>query len=415
VNPGFAACRGQRGGRNCRGQNGGAPSEEHRIALLRGLSNSTSAFSLNMYRELSKPEVNVDNFVFSPYSIFSALSMTLLGTRGRTKGELKTGLGITERRFQVHRAMNIHNASMSTRSDNNTLSVANALYVRPGFNYKPSFATLLRDFYNSAVQEFLPVNPEVPINQWVEERTGGEIEDFIEEGKITDQTVMLLINAIYFRGFWQSPFEATNTQTLPFHVSASQSVDAEMMSKTADYKVKTSSVLGARVLELPYSGGHYALQIVLPDEGTMLEDVASRLTTENINEMLNLDEIREKEHDVKIPKFGIDSSKSMKDSLRQLGINSLFERANFRGMLTDRRARVNVEDVVHRALIKVDEEGTTAAAATGVFVSRYALVQHTRPIPFHADRPFIFVIRDKTAGVNLFMGRYSNPSGDNIV
>ena len=71
--------------------------------------------------------------------------------------------------------------------------------------------------------------------------------------------------------------------------------------------------------------------------------------------------------------------------------------------------------VVHRALIKVDEEGTTAAAATGVFVSRYALVQHTRPIPFHADRPIIFVIRDKTAGVNLFMGRYSNPSGENVV
>jgi len=371
-----------------------------------------NAFSLKMYRQLSKPEVNADNFVFSPYSIFSALTMTLLGTRGSTRQELRAGLGIPERRFRVHNAMNIYNASMAMRSDNNSLAVASALYVRQGFSYKPSFASQLRDFYNSAVQEFLPVDPEVPINEWVEEKTGGEIEDFIEAGKITGQTVMMLINAIYFRGFWDNPFDQTLTQTLPFQVSASQSVDVEMMRKKGSFRVKTSSVLGARILELPYSGDHFSLLIVLPNEETLLDDVFNRMTTENINEILNLNQTRKTSHDVKIPKFGIDSSKSMKESLKELSIERLFTRPNFRGMVTDRRVRVQVEDVVHRALIKVDEEGTTAAAATGVFMTRYIAIHH---VPFYANKPFIFVIRDKTAGINLFMGRYSNPSGENVI
>jgi len=268
----------------------------------------------------------------------------------------------------------------------------------------------MRELYRTSVQEFQAENPEEPINNWVEQMTDGEIEDFLEDGTIDDSTIMMLINAIYFKGKWKTPFDEDATMTADFKVSETETADVEMMFVDDDFKLLQSRVLNAEVLELPYKGERYAMTVILPDVSTNLRDVTSRLNRRTLDDILaQLKEESPRRLRLRMPKFALDTDQSMKEMLQRLGINHAFgDAAKFRKMTS---TPVKISDVTHRAVIEVDEEGTVAAAATGV--GMVLLSAYVGP-EVNVDRPFLFIIRDTQENVNLFSGQFVDPEGDNL-
>lgn len=360
---------------------------------------------------MMKPDINTDNFVFSPFSVYNAMSMALMGAAGGTKREIYRGMGIPT---GVHQALNLYNTSLAMAgSENATLSMANAIYVKQGesSNLHQRFRTKVQMMYRTAVQELLTDNPEEPINQWVKQMTGGEIEDFLEDGSIGDDTIMLLVNAIYFKGKWKNAFDDEETQTAQFKVSGDESVDVDMMYIKDNFRVHDSSILNAQILELPYKGERYAMNIILPKTTTNLADVTARLTADTLDDVASaLEGEGPSKWEVKMPKFALDTAQSMKDILKKLGINQAFDnRAKFKKMTS---TSVMISDVSHRAVIEVDEEGTVAAAATGLEMVLTSVVFNPQTIT--VDRPFMFIIRDMEQNVNLFMGQFVDPEGDNL-
>jgi len=357
---------------------------------------------------MMKPDVNTDNFVFSPFSVYNAMSMALMGAGGGTKREIMSGMGTPR---GVHQALNLYNTSLAMAgSENATLSMANAMYVKQGesANLNRRFTTKMQQLYRTAVQELLTDNPEEPINQWVEQMTGRMIQNFLEDGSIDDDTIMLLVNAIYFKGKWKNAFNDEATQTAQFKVSDDESVDVDMMYVEDYFRVHDSSILNAEVLELPYKGERYAMYIILPKTTTNLADVTARLTADTLDDVARaLQDEGPYKWQVKMPKFALDTAQSMTDILKNLGINQAFDnRAKFKKMTS---TSVKISDVSHRAVIKVDEEGTVAAAATGLEVNLLSL-----PPAITVDRPFMFIIRDMEQNVNLFSGQFVDPEGDNL-
>ncbi|XP_005096421.2 serpin B6 [Aplysia californica] len=378
--------------------------EQHRANILHSLSTSVDTFSLDMYQEMASR--SQDNFVFSPFGVYSAMTMVKLGASGRTNRQLAARLHMSR---GVHQAMGLYLSSLPQEGDgNSTLSLANAIFVRPGFTYNPAYANRLRMFYNTTGQEIEAVDPEDSINAWVESETQGEISEFLEPGSIDASTVIMLVNAIYFRGLWQTPFDADYTSPTTFHVSDSETAIVDMMSHTGRYTIRRSAVLGADVLELPYAGDRFVMYLLRPAPGTALDLVISRLSPQTWNETINGD-VSTSRCTVKVPKFALDTSQSMKEILQSLGITRAFDPAAAKFRTMTRARDVYINEVEHRSVIELDEEGTVAAAATGVQIATLSL-----PPEFILDRPFMFLLRDKVQGINLFAGRYANPNGENL-
>jgi len=391
----------RRGGRpGCRGRRCGERPEFDFGPLAR----SMNTFSIKSFRQVAN--ISQSNFVFSPVSLSSAMSMVLLGAAGGTEREIISALNIGLRH---HFGLGRYMASLNiTSQENATLSLANAIFIKPDFEVVPRFSRLLRRLYSTDVQRFAGVAPHTSVNNWVQEKTGGEITDFLAEGAITPDSKVMLINAMYFKGLWQNKFNTEYTTMETFQVSDTERAEVEMMSVEAKFKSSYSDILRAQVLELPYKGGRFALFIILPVEDS-LNVVASRMTSSNLDDFLNID-TPERKLTVKLPKFGLNTKRSMKQILQNLGVNAAFNASLARFTKMSQIRGLYINEVHHQAIFKVDEEGTVAASASGVDI-----VLMSTPDQFIANKPFIFVLRDKTYGINLFMGQYTDPAGSNLM
>jgi len=360
-----------------------------------------TAFALDLYHQLRTEE---GNLFFSPYSISTALAMTFAGARGETERQMAEALHFNLPQEKLHAAFGRLQVGLNSMQHTNPiqLSVANSLWPAKGWSLRKEYVLTMESNYTGRIMPLDYSQTEAArqtINRWVEEHTQDKIKDLVKRGLIGPQTVLVLANAIYFKARWETPFQTNLTRPEPFHVTATKTVTVPMMNhrQLACGRYVDNEV---QVLELPYMGDNISMVILLPKEVDGLTRLEEGLTLQKLNGWV--DGLDEAKVDVWLPKFNATSEFSLAETLKALGMVDAFGPADFSGMFEAQGPCISA--VVHQAFVEVNEKGTEAAAATGVTFLTSAFPS------FRADHPFLFLIRDRTNGSILFLGRMVNPS-----
>jgi serpin B len=368
------------------------------------LAKSNNEFAFDLYGQLAPDD---GNLFFSPTSISTALAMTYAGAEGVTAKEMATTLNFTQPSDEIHSAFASLMATLSAPEKDYELRVANRLWGQTGYGFLPKYLAITKKEYGAelAQLDFInqPDKSRQEINTWVEEQTNDKITDLLPQGSITDLTRLVLTNAIYFKGKWEHEFDKKDTKDSPFTTSAGQKVDAPLMFQKEKFKYGETE--HAQLLELPYKGNDLSMLVVLPKKVDGLPAVEKNLTAANLEKWAAL--VRKQEVKTYLPRFKLTEEFQLNSMLAELGMPSAFDdrKADFSGM--NGRKDLFISAAVHKAFVDVNEEGTEAAAATGIVVGiRSAPLD---PKVFRADHPFVFVIRDNRTSSILFIGRIVNP------
>jgi len=358
-------------------------------------------FAFDLYSQLAKN--NEKNVFFSPWSIYTALAMTYEGARGRTAEEMESVLHLPED-DDVRRPSFAWIHNRLNENEEYELESANALWAQEGHSFLDSYFGIIENYYGGEIANLDFENgaeeARKAINDWVSEKTGGRIEELIEEGMLTPLTRLVLTNAIYFKGEWAKQFDEDATRPENFWVGPGRTVEVPMMSLTGEFNYTETEEFEA--LEMPYEGGDLSMLVLLPKTGFGLSDLEKDIGPSLLNEIRG--GLREQTVDVYMPRFELRTDYELSDALKEMGMASAFSGgiADFSGM--DGTRDLFMDLVAHQAFVRVDEGGTEATAATGVVV---ILGIHKT---FRADHPFLFIIQQTETGNILFMGRVIDPS-----
>jgi len=378
-------------------------------AALAGASNlpaSINAFNTAAYKQVAGHE---GNLILSPFNIASALSMLLAGARGQTAKEIESVLHIA---YGPSYDSSLSDLIAGLQSAGNTganeLHTANGVWVQRGLPLQPEFERTLTTDYKALLTPLdFRTNPEgarSTINQWTEEQTKEKIKDLLPAGSLDSATRLVLTSAIYFYGKWQAPFAAMRTRPAGF-ASATGQMQTNFMNQTAHFDYGETPE--AQILEMPYAGTGIAFDVLLPKGASGLSDLETSLTLPNLTDWLS--KLSRRNVEVMLPKFRAESEFSLRNELSSMGMPTCFTNsADLSGI--DPKGGLKVSEVFHKAFVDVSEEGTEAAAATGVGIRAAAIRVDERPIVFRADHPFVFLIRDTRSGVVLFIGRLARPA-----
>jgi len=384
-------------------------SDEDRSSLVEG----NSAFAFDLYQRLAEEQED-ENLFYSPYSISLALAMTYAGARGETEEQMADTLHYTLPQDRLHPAFNALDQTLTSRGEGAEgkdekgfrLNIANALWGQKDYTFRQAFLDTLARNYGAGLRllDFAstPEDSRITINEWVSEKTEGKIEELLERGTIGPMTRLVLTNAIYFNAAWADPFQEAATQDGTFHLLDGGEVTVPMMRQTASYGYTAGGAYEA--VELPYDGHELSMVILLPEQGGF-EAFEESLDAEHMAAIV--EELQHQQVQLAMPKFEFESGFSLNDALKAMGMSNAFSgAADFSGMTGDKS--LYISDVVHKAFVSVDEEGTEAAAATAVAMVESAAP--SEPVQVTVDRPFIFAIRDIETGAILFVGRVVDPS-----
>jgi serpin B len=378
------------------------------------LSQGNTAFALSFYDQIRE---GTDNIIFSPFSISLALSMTLAGAETTTEQAMLEALRLSLPESEVHPAFNAlllaieESQEMEIQESEGSqfqLNIANSIWGQMGYDFKQAFLDTLAKNYGAGINnvDFVQ-NPEgarVAINDWVEEETQDKIQDLIPQGAIDSLTRLVLANAIYFKGSWLYPFSESRTANAPFTTLEGSEISVEMM-KVYGERFLYGEGENYKVISLPYLSRDFSMVVLVPESGSF-SDFEGSLTPEILNELLK--NIGIEDVNLEMPKFDFETTTNAKDPLSVLGMSQAFksETADFSGITE--AEEVYITDVLHKATITVDEEGTEAAAATAVIVGIESAMPG-EPRTLIIDRPFMFFIRHQPTGTILFMGRVTQP------
>ena len=380
----------------------------------RKLSESFNEFTLDVYKNLASKDN--ENMFMSPSSVMVVMAMVHAGARGNTESQMKKTLKLERlEQKEIHASFGEFVKSMKKENDNFTLTMANKLYPHVDKMILDEYVKFVGKHFLTEMQMLdYSSNPEacrLEINKWVEEETKNKIKDLLAPGTITDLTALVVVNAIYFKGDWADKFDAKDTRKQSFHVTASKTIQVDMMFKNFE-KIKYGHIehLDCSVLELPYKGGELSMMTLLPNKQDGLSSMEKKLTANDLRSIGSF--LRPTNVDVSLPKFKLESTFKLNDCLIELGMPDLFHMnlADLSGM--SKTEQLYVSHVVHKAYVDVNEEGTEAAAATaaGIMLCSMPYIQ-----TFMADHPFLFIILDNRNGVPLFIGRVVAPPGGEIV
>ncbi len=383
------------------------------------LASDNHAFTVSLYQNLRSGN---DNLFFSPYSISLALAMTYAGARGDTASQRAAAMHFSLLQERLHPAFNALDEYLSSLGSSTNqptpspvgpsgqgfqLSIANAIWGQQGFSFLPAYLNLLAQNYGAGMRlaDFAgaPEASRQAINDWVSSQTKDKIKDLFPAGTIDSSTRLALVNAIYFKASWQYPFPNEATQNGVFHLLDGSQVTVPMMSDNhaASLYEKGNNF---QAMGLPYYGGQTMMVIVLPDEG-QLASFEAGLNSSKLDSVLS--GLQGSEVELTMPKFKIESSFSLPETLEKMGMSDAFDpnKADFAGM--DGQRDLFISAVMHKAFVSVDEQGTEAAAATGVAME-YAAIMNMPVV--RVDRPFLFFIYDRGSDTILFAGRVMNPA-----
>jgi len=369
-----------------------------------------NAFTLDVHRAVVAEQGG--NVFTSPFSMNAALSMTYAGARGQTAQEMEQVLHMldgAEHHAPLGALMRDLNEAERRAY---TLDVANRIWGDQSKTWSPDFLDLNEDVYGApTVLRDIQGDPEgtrSEINDWVSDVTRDKIPELLEPGVINASTVMVLVNAIYFKADWAEAFEEENTRPTPFERAEGSTVDVDTMHATLDGRFATGE--GYTAAGLAYGEeAEVRMWVLLPDPDSDLASLEASLDAGSLAS--TLDQAGTTELSIALPKFELRTKAALKPTLSELGMPTAFTpSADFGGMVADAPegpVGIYIDEVIHEAYVRVDEEGTEAAAATAV-VTRELSASPTQP--FTVDRPFLFLIRDELTGSILFIGRVTDPS-----
>ncbi len=382
-----------------------SPAAAPPAAELGAFARASNAFAMDVYGAAP-----AGNLVFSPASLSLAFTMTWAGARGDTAAEMARVLHLegdaAARHASAGRILTSFNAG-------ETLRVVNTLYGEQSFGFDPAFLTLLRDSYRAP---FVPVSfqgdPEaqrVRINGDVADFTQERIPELLPEGSLDALTRLVLVNAVYFLASWQHEFDPAATRDAPFFADgAAAGVPLPLMRQTRSFGYAETA--GAQVVELPYAGGEHGMVLVVPRARDGLENVESELADAMATRRMP------RPVDLTMPRWTFEGARlPLVRLMPALGMRQVFDplAADLTGMAPGERGGelLYVKSAFHEAFVKVDEEGTEAAAATAVVVASRGAARPVPPVVVRADRPFAFAIVHRASGTILFLGRVLDPRG----
>ena len=383
------------------------PAEAKNCQNTKIVVEGNKAFAFDLYEKLKEVE---GNLFFSPYSISTALAMTYAGARGNTEKQMGTALHFTLDQKRFHPAFACLEAQLKAVQEKGDieLNIANALWAQEDYVFLREFLDLIQSNYGTVLNnvDFKRACEAArkQINTWVEQKTKDKIKDLIKPGVLNALTRLVLTNAIYFKGRWESQFKKSRTKESPFWLSIDKSVEVPMMTQKRQFRYMESDSL--QILELPYVGDDLAMIVLLPRKVDGLAQLEADLSVENLNMWIG--HLRKREVSVFLPKFKMTSQFRLSETLASMGMPDAFGRnADFSGI--DGTKDLFISAVIHKAFVDVNEEGTEAAAATAAVISLTS-APSTPPPTFRADHPFVFLIRDNRSGSILFLGRIINPN-----
>jgi serpin B len=374
---------------------------------------SSNAFGIELYRGLDD---SPGNLVFSPASVAAALTMTWGGARAQTAEEMRRVLHLRGTPAEALSASGRLLAELQGRGRGVTFRVANRLFGERTYRFEAPYLEATKAAYGAPLEavDFRGASERarVTINEWVEAQTQKRIPNLVPSGVLTPDTRLVLVNAIYFLGNWANPFRKEATRPAPFHLSASSRKDVPTMQQTETLGWMQGD--GFQALEMPYEGHSFSMLILLPNAVDGLRAVEEKLSVDSLARTVAA--LVPKKVALSLPRFEMNPGAAIALSplLKQMGMRAAFDRvrADFTGIANpeDPADRLFLSEVFHKAFVRTDETGTEAAAATAALATRAAAMPVERPVPFNADHPFLFLLRDKTTGLLLFMGRVADPT-----
>ncbi|NWR68704.1 SPB10 protein, partial [Centropus unirufus] len=405
------------------------------------ISTSVGEFTVDLLNKLNETNKG-KNIFFSPWSISTALALVYLGAKGDTASEMAEVLhfiqeagdegsssvarpsrGRPKRRKmdpENKQAENIHagfkevltaiNKPRSTYS----LRTANRIYVEKNLPLLPSYIQLSKNYYKAEPQKvnFKTASEQSrkEVNGWVEKQTEGKIKNLLRPGDVTSATMLILVNAIYFKAEWQEKFQAGNTNLQPFRLSKNKTKPVKMMYMRHIFPVLIMEAMNFKMIELPYVKQELSMFILLPDDikdgTTGLEQLERELTYEKLSEWSGSKKMTKTLVDLYLPKFTMEERYDLGENLISMGMKNAFSiNADFSGM--DGKGGIMISKVFHKSFVAVDEKGTEAAAATAVITDLSSPLGQV--LKFKVDHPFYFFIRHNKSKSILFFGRFCSP------
>lgn len=388
----------------CNIHNGPAPDPADIVLSEKSLQlvKSDNSFSFNLLSKI--PEDHQHNMMVSPLSISLALSMTLNGANGTTQTAMQNALGFQALTQDETNQILLDLVSALKKADPKVvLNIANSIWIRKGFPVLSSFTGVNKKYFDASVEnlEFNQTALNI-INNWVNTKTNGKIPTILDS--ISAEEIMFLINAIYFNGKWQVQFDPSKTVSTPFTLAGGQTVSVPMMKIKEKFAYSEQS--GYKALKMPYGRGKFQMVILLPDQGTTPTAIATQLDRTKW-EVLTASLNTPVEIDVWFPKFQYTWEIGLNQLLSSMGMAVAFSAndADFSKINAD--YKLYISKVKQKTFIKVDEEGTEAAAVTSVGITMTAMPAN--PLEFHVNRPFLYAITEEDTGAILFIGKVENP------
>ncbi|XP_006837602.1 PREDICTED: serpin B3 [Chrysochloris asiatica] len=387
------------------------------------LSEANTCFGIDLYQQMRTSKDG--NIFFSPLSISSALSMVYLGGKNNTALQMEKVLHFDDvtgnseagaTKEQVAKADNVHPqfqkllTELNNPTDAYEMNIANRLYAEESYQFLQEYLNGTKKFYLSCAESVDFVNAaeknRKKINDWVAQQTHEKIKELLPEGSLTESTILVLVNAIYFKGQWDQEFNQDNTTEEKFWLNKETSKSVQMMKQSKSFNLVFLEDEQAKVLEIPYKGKDLSMFILLPNEVDGLKKIEDTLTAEKLLTWMSPSSMVKSHVDLYLPRFKVEDKYGLNDMLKALGMVDAFspQDADFSGMMGSQGLMIS--KVLHEAFVDVNEEGTEAAAATGI-----EIVPTSFPIyqEFHCDHPFLFFIKHKETNSILFFGRICSP------
>lgn len=370
---------------------------------------SPNAFATDLYAQFASAD---GNLFFSPVSIQTAIAMTWAGANGRTADEIAKALhfdphGDTHKRLGAF----LDELNSGGKAGGYDLNTANALWLHNGFPFTRDYITFIKETYQARLTPLDFVanadGSRKTINDWVASQTHDRIKELMPSGSINSLTRIVLTNTIYFNGKWTQSFDKNLTQEQDFQTASGKKVKAALMFQEDTFRYGEDDAV--QVIELPYGNDQLCMRIFLPRRANGLAALERRFTAPRLAVLA--DRLKPQKVQVWLPRFTIQSQPPLIDALKAMGMVQAFDpnKANFTAMTPN--GNIYLSAVVHNAFIQVNEQGTEAAAATGVVGGLFGIGGQARPDPivFKADHPFVFAIIHRRTDTMLFIGRLSIP------
>lgn len=379
------------------------PKDAEPLALKAGMEKKVNqdndfAFGLLKNTITSTGETNV---FISPLSVSIALGMARNGANGQTKSEIETALKMSDMSSNdINEYYRLMQTSLPAVDPTTKLSIANSLWYKTGFPVKQDYLKVNSDYFGAYIKalDFKQLWAVDTINNWCAKKTNNLIKKPLDQ--IPEDAVMYLVNAIYFKGIWRKHFDTKNTKEADFTTEAGNKVKVNMMYQKDTFAYAADSY--AQYLDMPYGNKAFSMTVILPLEGKTTDDVLNNMNAVYWNDLLN--RMSNKEVEVYMPRFKNQNKFILNEPLKNMGMKTAFTvNADFRNIAdTD----LMISRVIHDTYIELTEEGTEAAAVTIIEIMTTSMPVEPPVIPvFRVNKPFVYVIREKSTGVILFAGK----------